>query len=153
MRCPGWTARGCERQDFWAIWTCVPSIKRNKSPHSAQSRTLPHRRTLVLTHHDLALRNMMDAAGVEWLIGWDLAALFSVSTAPPFTFHTKGLIFLRGCDGRLPCGWLAASSGKQGSQHYSEQVSAIVFRKAGQQLKLSARSIRACPDCHGALSA
>ncbi|KAJ2967918.1 hypothetical protein NQ176_g9435 [Zarea fungicola] len=71
-------------EDFLAFWTDFRSIKqeyRKSSRDHAALKGSPDLKatTLVLTHHDLAPRNIMiDVSGDAWLIDWDYAGFYPV---------------------------------------------------------------------------
>ncbi|KAK2594847.1 hypothetical protein QQS21_007435 [Conoideocrella luteorostrata] len=70
--------------DFLAFWANFRSIRHEykKSTHD-QAALKPsldlEAKTFVLTHHDLAPRNIMiDASGDAWLLDWDLAGYYPI---------------------------------------------------------------------------
>lgn len=74
---------GCV-MDFLAFWTEFRSIKHEYKKGSQDHATLLRSpdldvNTFVLTHHDLAPRNIMvDALGDAWILDWDLAGYYPV---------------------------------------------------------------------------
>lgn len=133
--------------DFLAFWTNFRSIrheyKNSSHDHAALKGSVDlDTKTFVLTHHDLAPRNIIiDASGDAWLLDWDLAGYYPIyfEYASMSNFKTPESW---GRLGRLQwwiVTWLAAGRyGKQSKQLWAIR-SKFQLYSAGRRLNIKAR--------------
>ncbi|KAM3515934.1 hypothetical protein MY11210_000474 [Beauveria gryllotalpidicola] len=145
----GLPARATVKQvmDFLSFWTDFRSIRReyqkNSHDHAILSGSLDlQAETFVLTHHDLAPRNIMiDAAGNAWLLDWDLAGFY------PVYFEYASMSNFKipqswGLVGRLRwwiVAWLAAGRYEKQSKQLRAIRSKFLRFAAGRKLNIEAK--------------
>lgn len=133
--------------DFLAFWTDFRSIrheyKKGSHDHTAlKGSSVLQAKTLVLTHHDLAPRNIMiDVSGDAWLLDWDLAGYYPIyfEYASMSNFKTPESW---GFFGRLRwwiIAWLAAGRyDKQSTQLWAIRTKFLRF-PVGRRLNIKAK--------------
>lgn len=135
--------------DFLAFWTDFRSIrheyKKSSRDHAVLQGSSSDLRadTFVLTHHDLAPRNLMvDTSGDAWLIDWDLAGYYPIyfEYAAMSNFNMAKACW--GYFGRLRWwifAWLAAGRyEKQRKQLWAIRTRCLRF-SAGRRLNIEAK--------------